>query len=60
MSSKYFKIDAKLEKGAGVTPFYGTVTYLPTPFLKNFLLSNYPCSKGYLGTLVSFLNLSFV
>ena len=27
MNSKYFKIDAKLEKGAGVTPFYGTVSY---------------------------------
>ena len=25
MNSKYFKIDAKLEKGAGVTPFYGTL-----------------------------------
>ena len=24
MNSKYFKIDAKLEKGASVTPFYVT------------------------------------
>ena len=31
MNSKYFKIDAKLEKGAGVTPFYGNVpTYVPS------------------------------